>query len=394
MIESFLLGLSCGDFILTELYSFFAFGLTSIVTLQTPKIRIVKGIDMKNEICNNRDRQELSNCTFIKTVLMLIVVIYHCIVFWTGTWFTKNPVYESNILSIIATWMNSFHIYGFALVSGYLFFFLKHEKNRYSTFSLFAVNKAKRLLLPYVFVSVIWVIPFAVYYFQYDVIEIIKRFVLGTSPSQLWFLLMLFCVFMTFHPLSSFFEKHNIGGAIVVIVFYGIGLVGSRVLPNIFQVFRACTYIPLFWLGFKIRQYGSQLMMRIPAVIWVATDVLLFAIIQYLSRFDGIIFKLLNLGLGFVLHIIGALMSFVVLQKIADKVKWKESKVFGFLGKNSMPVYLFHQQVIYMFVTMLNGLINPYLHAGLNVIGAMVVSLLISAILMKFKWTRTMIGEK
>lgn len=325
---------------------------------------------------------------------MLIVVIYHCIVFWTGTWFTKNPVYDSNVLATIASWMNSFHIYSFTLVSGYLFYFLKHEKGNYSRFLPFAVNKAKRLLIPYVFISVIWVIPFAVYFFKYDVVEIIKRFALGTSPNQLWFLLMLFCVFMIFHPLSCFFEKHNIGGAIVVIAFYGIGLVGQMVLPNIFQVFHACSYITLFWIGFKLRQYGSQLMMRIPAVIWVATDVLLFAIIQYLSRFDGIIFKLLNLGLGFVLHIIGALMAFVVLQKIADKVKWKESKVFGFLGKNSMPVYLFHQQVVYIFVTCLNGLINPYFHAGINFVGAMMVSLLISAILMKFKWTRMLIGEK
>ncbi len=348
---------------------------------------------MKNERCDNLDR-ELSNCTFVKTVLMLIVVIYHCIVFWTGSWFTKNPVYESGLLSIFASWMNSFHIYGFVLVSGYLFYFLKHEKNKYLSFRSFVTNKAQRLLLPYVFVSVAWVIPFAVYYFQYDTIEIIERFALGTSPNQLWFLLMLFSVFMILHPLSSFFEKHNVSGAIVVIVLYCIGLVGQLVLPNIFQVFRACTYIPLFWLGFKIRQYGSRVLRKIPVLVWLLTDVLLFVLTQYLSNFDGFIFKLMKLGLGFCLHIVGALMAFVILQKIADKVKWKESKAFGFLSKNSMPVYLFHQQVIYIFVTWLNGLINPYLHAGINFIGAMVVSLLISEILMKFKWARMLIGEK
>ena len=217
---------------------------------------------------------------------------------------------------------------------------------------------------------------------------------LGTSPSQLWFLLMLFCVFMIFHPLSRFFEKHNIGGAIVVIAFYGLGLVGQMVLPNIIQVFRACTYIPLFWLGSKIRQYGGEGLRKISVLVWLFADVMLLAITKYLSDFDGFIFKLMNLSFDFLLHIVGALMAFVILQKIADKVKWKESKVFGLLSKNSMPVYLFHQQVIYIFVTMLNGLINPYLHAGVNFIGAMVVSLLISAILMKFKWTRLLIGEK
>ena len=237
-------------------------------------------------------------------------------------------------------------------------------------------------------------IPFAVFYLDYGIFEIIKKFVLGTSPSQLWFLLMLFFVFMIFYPLTSFFEEHNVGGAMTVIAFYGIGFVGSMVFPNIFQIFRACMYLPLFWLGFKIRQYGSKVLMRIPSLVWVAADVLLFTLVQYLSGFDATIIKLLNLGLSFLLHIIGALMAFVVLQKLANRVNWKKSKAFSLLSKNSMPVYLFHQQVIYVFISLLNGVINPYIHAGINFVGAMVVSLLISTLLMKFKWTRFLIGEK
>lgn len=325
---------------------------------------------------------------------MLLVVAYHCLVFWTGTWFTGKPVINSNTISNVSLWMNSFHIYGFAMVSGYFFFFLKCEKGKYLSFTPFAANKAKRLLVPYVFISLVWVIPFAMYYFHFDAVEIIKRYILGTSPNQLWFLLMLFFVFMIFYPLTSFFEKHNIGGAIIVIGIYGIGLIVSKKLPNVFQVFRACMYLPLFWLGFKIRQYGSQRLMRIPSLVWVAADVLLFTLVQYLSGFDATIIKLLNLGLSFLLHIIGALMAFAVLQKLANRVNWKESKVFTLLSKNSMPVYLFHQQVIYVFISLLNGVINPYLHAGINFIGAMAVSLLISTLLMKFKWTRFLIGEK
>lgn len=112
------------------------------------------------------------------------------------------------------------------------------------------------------------------------------------------------------------------------------------------------------------------------------------------SGFGTTIIKLLNLGLSFLLYIIGALMAFVVLQKLATRVNWEESKVFSFLSKNSMLVYLFHQQIIYVFISLLNGVINPYLHAGINFVGAMAISLLISTVLMKFKWTRFLIGEK
>jgi hypothetical protein len=84
----------------------------------------------------------------------------------------------------------------------------------------------------------------------------------------------------------------------------------------------------------------------------------------------------------------------LILQKIADRVRWQENRVFTFLSKSSMPVYLLHQQVIYVCLYFLNGKLNPYLHSAVNFAGAMLVSLLLSALLLKFKWTRALIGEK
>lgn len=340
------------------------------------------------------DRQtELSNCTYVKTVLMLLVILYHSCAFWTGDWFTCNPIHKSILLSVLSGWLNSFHIYGFTLVSGYIYA-SKWFGGGYTEFKPFATNKIKRLLVPYVFVSAIWAIPFALFYLNYSGIDIIKKYALGISPSQLWFMLMLFFAFMIFYTLTSFFEKHNVGGALTVLAIYGVGLVGSLILPNFLQIFTACQYLVFFWLGFKIRQYGSNNLMKIPSLVWIVVDVLLFILVQYLSGFDATIIKLINLGLTFLLHIIGALMAFVVLQKLANRVNWKENKVFTLLSKNSMPVYLFHQQVIYVFISLLNGVVNPYIHAGINFVGALSISLLISTLLMKFKWTRFLIGEK
>ena len=52
---------------------------------------------------------------------MLLVVFYHSILFWGGDWFTKDPLVTSKLLDCIAKWLNSFHIYAFTLVSGYIF---------------------------------------------------------------------------------------------------------------------------------------------------------------------------------------------------------------------------------------------------------------------------------
>lgn len=337
--------------------------------------------------------QELSNCTFIKTILMIIIVFYHSVSFW-NSWFTKDPIYSSEILKQIALWMNSFHIYAFALVSGYLYYFLRIEKGRYAKFIPFLRNKINRLIVPYIFVAVVWVIPIQTMFFKYDATTIFQKYILGTGPSQLWFLLMLFVLFIIFYPLSNFFVKNTFVGAVVVIGIYGVSIIGGQIVPNFFQIWTGCLYLPLFWIGFKLRQYGTVHIRKIPIFLWLSADILLFILTQYLATFDGFIYILLGIGIGFMLHIVGAIMAFVILQKLADKLAWQENKAFQLISKQSMPIYLFHQQVIYFFIYWFNGVVNPYVNASINFVGAMAISMLLSSVLLKFKYTRFLIGEK
>ena len=170
---------------------------------------------------NRQTDRCVNNCAFVKTILMMLVVVYHSVLLWTETWYVKAPIFKSTILSVFAQWLNSFHIYGFALVSGYLFYYLRYEKGKYSKFVPFLANKVKRLLVPYVFTSLIWVIPFTVYFFRINKKEIVSRFALGISPGQLWFFLMLFCVFVFVYPISDILKKYNVRGGILVILIYG-----------------------------------------------------------------------------------------------------------------------------------------------------------------------------
>lgn len=117
-----------------------------------------KRIDDKKDVKQQTCR--LKNCTFVKTMLMILVVVYHSCVFWTKLWFTnENVIFQSDGLAIFSRWLNSFHISCFTLVSGYLFCYLKYEKDKYQKFLPFVFNKGKRLIIPYLFVALIWVIP-------------------------------------------------------------------------------------------------------------------------------------------------------------------------------------------------------------------------------------------
>lgn len=70
----------------------------------------------------------LDNCHFVQAELMLLIVFCHSFLFLGGMslWFENQPViFKSKGLIILADWLNTFHIYGFTLVLGYISEILK-----------------------------------------------------------------------------------------------------------------------------------------------------------------------------------------------------------------------------------------------------------------------------
>lgn len=337
----------------------------------------------------------LDNCYFVKTILMLLVVLYHSILFWGGgSWLDNQPViFKSRALSIIAVWLNTFHIYGFTLVSGYIFQYLKYEKGKYQKFFPFIANKAKRLLVPYVFVAIIWVIPISYVLFSYTPKDIILKYVLCTGPSQLWFLWMLFDVFCIVWIISNWL-KNDFIAIFISCISWLIGYVCGARFSNIFCVWTAFNYLPFFILGMKLREKNNCLLYKIPAILFVFIQLVLFGAYQMTSSNSRILYRLVNLIALYSAHIFGALMSFFVLQWLAEKVDWENNKLFMIFSKYSMTIYLFHQQIIYFTIIWLNGKVNPYLHSFMNFVIALTLSSFISILLMKFKTTRILIGEK
>ena len=93
--------------------------------------------------------------------------------------------------------------------------------------------------------------------------------------------------------------------------------------------------------------------MKIPSMVYIAVDIILFIVYEQLRQMSGIIFTILFMGLAVVIHLVGALMAFVLLQRFVSKME-TNGKMFSFLAKHSMAVYLVHQQVIYFVIKMTN----------------------------------------
>lgn len=342
-------------------------------------------------------QNNLENCRFVKTVLMFLVILGHACAFWSGHWFTENPAIHSSGLNILYAWVNSFHIYAFALVSGYIFTF-KVMRGGYCEYLPFLCNKAKRLLVPYVFVTIIWVAPISAYFFNWDLGYVVKKYLFAIDPSQLWFLWMLFGVFVITWPMRKVLIDKPVVGWLISIVFYGIGIVGKRIFPNIFCFWTTCQYVLFFFIGMRIRvKEGKKeklIAESIPWYLWITVDLVIFAGTIIVERNSGTVWSLIAIGLNLILHMVGAIMAWTFLQALANKLNWKDNRVFNMLPSYSMPMYLFHQQIIYFTIIWLNGRVNPWINAGVNFVVAILGSFLISSILMHWRGTRFLIGEK
>ena len=245
---------------------------------------------------------------------------------------------------------------------------------------------------------IIWVAPISAYFFKWDIVYLVKKYVLAINPSQLWFLWMLFWVFVIVWPFRKVvMEKPKIA-CVIALLFFVISFVGNRFIPNIFCIWKACQYIPLFFIGMRIRvkeeNRGKMLTEVVPWFCWIGIDLVIFACSIMIGQFNGILWNLMSEGINFILHIVGAIMAWTTLQLVAKKVNWQKNKFFSLLSSYSMPMYLFHQQVIYFTIIWLNGKVSPWINAGINFVVALIISFVISSILMRRKTTRFLIGER
>lgn len=169
-------------------------------------------------------------------------------------------------------------------------------------------------------------------------------------------------------------------------------------LPNFYCLGTAFQYLLFFYLGCRIQITESvvdknPLAMKIPAVAWLFINIISFALSRALiDRYEVPVF--IESTVIVIANLICTISAFYYLQQIGEKVLWKENKLFSNLSKCTMPMYLFHQQLIYLSIIILNGRVNPYVNAMANFAFAMTIAYSLSRIVLHFKYTRILIGEK
>lgn len=324
--------------------------------------------------------------TNVKTIMMILVVFYHSCLFFSGDWFTAiTPVYEAPYIVCLAKWLNTFHVPAFVAASGYLFYYLRYDCNRYRNFQTDVIKRSKKLLLPTICCIVFWVYPVHVFFYGFDIKIFVEKFLFMIAPNQLWFMPMLFCIFVIFHKTSDFI-KPSIRNLIVITLFSVImwRFLGRIPYSNIFQIRTSLLYIPFFFLGSVLKERKDIVRTSsIFSLFFVCIGIYFMSQFMHQGNFlSRIVCHFMYVSISLIeVSIVYIIIAIVGNNFAIANIMGLKNFVCRQLARNSFGIYLFHQQVIYFIDYYINGSIKPMWHVIITFVLAIIISNLIVEIL-------------
>ncbi len=327
--------------------------------------------------------------SIIKTYMMIAVVLYHSMMFYTGTsWFTYiEPKGHFKIIELLAFFLNSFHVATFVAASGYLFFYKNYNSDKKKIIK----KKIDRLILPFIFTTICWVLPFEMIFFKPNIKNIFLKFFLATSPRQLWFLLMLFWNFVVF---AYVIKKIKFNKKTLLIMYFISSILGvaiSKLTLDIFQIGNAIQYLLYFYFGGFLYHKKNYIEINKKIFMIVIIPIILLYPSYLLNISNSLFAKIIYHLIMPCIKCCEILIIFIIARKIAQ-FKINNTKINEILENNSFGIYLFHQQIIYVIITIINNKLNVITQITISLIISILLSIVICNILRKNKISKKMFG--
>ena len=186
---------------------------------------------------NGDTKEWLYEISFMRPILLLLLVSYHAFAPWCGTWDMPVGCVDFEPYRWVAVMSRAFRLECFVFISGYIFTFQMLAKNKFPRFKELLGSKIVRLLIPCWFFSILYFILFKTYTSITDFLMVI----LG-GAGHLWYLPCLFICFLVQWVLI----KKNYDYRFVLIILSMLTLVSFIPLPlNMNQPL----YYMLFFFG-------------------------------------------------------------------------------------------------------------------------------------------------
>ena len=323
----------------------------------------------------------------IRALAILMVVFGHSIILYQPSWQLYSTQIQAPILEALKTrLLDLIQMPLFFSLSGFLFLNI-HRKG--TGFLSMLGRKARRLLVPYLFVFLFYLLPLRLLirypgYSGLGVKELLSCFLTASDVGHLWFLPALFFVFLFAYCILWAVEKipgiRNRSDLLLLLVSAVIYFEGYRFVPHYPPLQTAALYLMWFSLGYCIHCF-QDLVGRIYRNRWLSAVLLslncalLLAVL--LPERSRVLFSLGFQGLT-ILNLYGM---------IPDRC----CKSVRAISRNSFGIYLFHSPLIYLTAAFCPNL-HPVLMVLINFLAFGTVAYGITVLLRKTPF-RFVIGE-
>lgn len=190
-------------------------------------------------------RNNLDDVSFIRPILIILMVLYHALCIHTGNWAPIEGMPIIPAYKELGRLAYSFMLESFVFVSGYVWAYQRETKGRKDSFWPLCKKKALRLLVPSIIFSAIYMLLY-----MRDKISI---FGVIEGAAHLWFLPMLFWCFLFGWCILQF----KLSPMIVLPGLYLISLVRPVGLP--IHLSQTLYFMPFFFLGYYTYGYYDRI---------------------------------------------------------------------------------------------------------------------------------------
>lgn len=319
----------------------------------------------------------------LRMALPILVLIGHAAIIYTPDGIV-SPTAGSTIIGALGRFIYAFHMPLFFALSGALWGY-QIQRGKYRETGKFIKNKAKRLLIPYLFFGICIVAPvmtafdFTTQNFgQY----LLHGILLSGNSRHLWYVLALFWVFVLTILMRPVINRvHPLP---ILIVSLGV-LYASQFIPySVLQLQAALYYQFFFLLGYAIDRYFDHLLVIFRKVPWLSFVAFATILLRFVLPYTTITLLFYNFCGIFAAFGIACLF---------DAAKIQTSCFARMLERDGFGMYLFHPMLLYVIFYYLGPTgLTPWVLFPASIVVAGAVSIALTRLVRRLR-LGVLIGE-
>lgn len=339
----------------------------------------------------NRSNNTLYEVVYVRLFLITALVFYHAFAIFSGAWEPNSGYPKIQVYSVMDKLSYACLLETFVFISGYILGYQVTKKGEeYIHTKCFIIKKIKRLLMPSILFSVLYILMFD----KGDWLALPTIYEVLSGAGHMWFLPMLFWCFLFVY----LFKRVKVSNRTLLII--TPLLICLSALPLPFRLESAMYFFPFFWGGYCVRKYNlnwsykAKMVIPVIAVCFVLVFILKLNLNAFYLVEGGVLVKIINVTMTlfcrFLCAVFGIYLLMISALKLAKTKVGIKQMILVQLSDCCFGVYIF-QQFVLMLVerTELSKNLSPYIYPWVTFLIALFMSLMLTIFL-----RRTKVGSK